>query len=65
MRSNVFWGEANSDRFHSQALGSDDGDDAGCADGAEAMIRGIVTDGGDGITPLVTQEEDDVDARLE
>ena len=34
----VFWGEAKSDRSHSHTLGPDDGDDFGCADGAEAMI---------------------------
>ena len=51
----VFWGIAKSGRSHPQALGSDDGDDAGCADGAEAMIGGLIADGGGGITPLVTE----------
>ena len=57
VRSGVFWGKSESGRSHSQALGSDDSDDAGCADGAEAMIGGIITDGGGGITPLVAEAE--------
>ena len=65
MRSDVFWDEAKSGRSHSQALGSDDGDDVGCADGSEAMIGGIITDGGGGITPLVAQAEEYVNARLD
>ena len=65
VRSDVFWGEAKSGCSHSQALGSDDGDDVGCTDGAEAMIGGIITDGGGGITTLVVQAEEDVVARLD
>ena len=65
VRSGIFWGEAKSDRSHLQALGSDNGDDVGCADGAEAMIGGIIADGGGGITPLVAQTEEDVDAPLD
>ena len=42
----VFWGKAKSGHSHLQALGSGDGDDVGCADGAKAMIRGIIADGG-------------------
>ena len=44
--SDVFWGKAESGRSHPQALGSDDGDDVGSADGTEAMIGGIIADGG-------------------
>ena len=65
VRSGVFWGEAKSDLSQSQALGSDDGNDIGCADGLEAMIGGITADGGGGITPLVAQAVEDVDARLD
>ena len=65
MRSDIFWGEAKSDRSHLQALSSDDGDDVGCADGAEDMIGGIIADGGGGITPLFTQLEEDFDARFD
>ena len=43
--SDVFWGEAKSGCSHSQVLGSNDGNDAGCADGAEAIIGGIISDG--------------------
>ena len=64
VRSDIFWSEAKSGRSHLQALGSDDGNDVGCADGAESMIGGIIADGGGGITPLVAQAEEDVDARL-
>ena len=63
--SDVFWGEAKSGRSHLQALGSDDGDDIGCADGAETMIRGKIADGGGGITPLVAQVKEDSDACLD
>ena len=63
--SDVFWGKAESGRSHPQALGSDDGDDVGCADGAEAMIGGIITDGGGGSTPLVAEAEEDDDAGLD
>ena len=63
--SDVFWGEAKSGRSHLQALGSDDGNGIGCADGAEAMIRGIIADGGGGITHLVVQAQEDVDAHLD
>ena len=65
VRSNIFWGKVNSGRSHSQALGSNDSDDVGCADGAETMIGGIIADGGGGITPLVAQAEEDVNARLD
>ena len=65
MRSGVFWGVAKSGRSHSQAIGSDDGDDVGCADRAEDMIGGIIADGGGGTTPLVAQAEEDSDARLD
>ena len=65
VRSNVFWGKAKSGRYHSQTLGSDDGDDVGCADGAEAMIRGKIADGGGGIAILVAQAEEDVYARFD
>ena len=34
VRYDAFWGEAKSGRSHLQALGSDDGDDVGCADEA-------------------------------
>ena len=49
-------------RSHPQALGSDDGDDVRCADEAEAMIRGIIADGGGRSTPSVAEAEKDVDA---
>ena len=62
VRSDVFWGEAKSSRSHLNALRSDEGNDVGCADRAEAMIGGIITDGGGGIKPLVAQAEEDVDA---
>ena len=65
VRSDVFWGKAKSGRSHSQALGSDDGNDVRCADGAEAMIGGIIADGGGGTTALVAQAEEDVDVRLD
>ena len=61
----VFWKKPKSGQSHSQTLGSDDSDDVGCADGAEAMIGGIIADGGGGIAPLVAQAEEDVDARLD
>ena len=60
--SDVFWGKAESGRSHPQAFGSDDSDDAGSADGAEAMIRGIIADGGGRSTRLVTEAEEDVNA---
>ena len=44
------------------ALGSDGGDDVRCADGTEAMIGGIIADGGGRSTPLVAEAEEDVDA---
>ena len=61
----VFWGKAESGRSHLQALSFDDSDDVGCTDGAEAMIGGIITDGVDGITPLVANAEEDDDGRLD
>ena len=61
----VFWGKAKSGRSHLQARGTEDRDDVGCADGAEFTIRGIIADGGGGITPLVAQAEEDADARLD
>ena len=60
--SDIFLGEAESGRSHPQALGSDDGDDVGCADGAEAMIGGIIADGGGRSTPSVAEAEEDVNA---
>ena len=65
VRSDVFWGKAKSGRSHLQTLGSDDNNDVGCADGSEAMIRGKIADGGGGITSLVVQGEEYVDARLD
>ena len=65
VRSDVFWGKAESGHSQSQALGSDDGDNVRCADREEAMIGGIITDGCGGITPLVAKAEEDVDARLD
>ena len=65
VRSDLFWGKDKYVRSHLQTLGSDENNDVGCADGAEAMIRGKITDGGGGITSLVVQGEEDVDARLE
>ena len=65
VRSDIFWGEAKSGCFHSQTLGSDDGNDVGCSDRAEAMIGGKITDGGGGIASPVAQAEEDVDAHLE
>ena len=59
--SDVFWGKAQSGRSHSQALGSDDGNNFGCSDRAESMIGGIIADGVGRITPLVAQTEEDVD----
>ena len=65
VHSDVFWGKPKSGHSHSQTFGSDDGNDVGCADGAEAMIGGIIADGGGVIAPLVAQAEEDVDARLD
>ena len=61
VRSNIFWGKSKSGCSHSQTLGSDDGDDVGCADGAEALVRGKFADGGGGISSLAAQAEEDVD----
>ena len=58
--SGVFWGKAESGRSHPEALGSVDGDDVGSADGAEAMIGGIIADGGGRSTPSVAEAEEDV-----
>ena len=63
--SDVFWSKAESGRSHLQALVSDDGDDLGCNDGAEAMIGGIITDEGCWITPPVAEAEEDVGDRLD
>ena len=63
--SNVFRGKTESGRSHPQALGSDDSNDIGSADGAEAMIGGILTDGGGRSTPLLAEAEEDVDACLD
>ena len=63
--SDAFWDKAKSGRSHLQTLGSDDGDDIGCADGAEAMIGGKISDGGGGIATLVAQAEEDVNARFD
>ena len=65
VRSDIFWDEAKSGRYHSQKIGSDDGDDVGCTGGAEAMIGGKISDGGGGIASLVAQAEEDIDARLD
>ena len=65
MHYDVFWGEAKSGCSHSQTLGSDDGNDVGYADGAEAIIGGKIADGGGGIASLVAQAEEDVNAHLE
>ena len=65
VRSGVFWDEAKSGLSHSQAFGSDDGNDVGWADRAEAMIGGIIADGGGGITTLIAQAEEDADAHLD
>ena len=65
VRSKIFWGKAKSGRSQLQALGSADSNDVGCANGVEAMIGGIIADGGGGTTPLVAQAEEDVDARLD
>ena len=64
VRSDFFGGEAQSGRSHLQTLSSDDGNDVGCADGSEAMIRGIIADGGGRIATLIAQAEEDVDDRL-
>ena len=65
VRSSIFWGETKYVCSHLKTLGSDDGDDVGCADGAEATIGGKFTDGGGGIASLVAQAEEDVNARLD
>ena len=65
VRSDVFRGKSKSGRSHLKALGSDDGNDIGCAEGADVMIGEIIADGGCGITPLVVQAEEDADARLD
>ena len=64
MLPNVFWVKAKSGRSHSQTLVPDDGDDVGCADGSDTMIGGKISDGGGGISSLVAQAEENVDARL-
>ena len=61
--SDVLWGKAESGRSHPQALGPDDSDGVGSADGAEAMIGGIFADRGGRSTPLVAEAEEDVDTR--
>ena len=65
VRSDVFWGEANYGCSHSQTLGSDDGDDVGSTDEAEAVIGGKIADGDGGIASLAAQAEEDVDALLD
>ena len=65
MRSEVFWGEAKSGRSHLQTLSSNDSNDVGFADRAEAMIGGKIADGGGGIASLVAQAEEDADAHLD
>ena len=45
VRSEILWGKAKYGHSYSQALGSDDGNDVGCADGAEVMVGGIISDG--------------------
>ena len=57
VRSGIFLGETKSGRSHLQALGPDGGYDAGCTDGAEAMIGGIIDDGGGGIVSPVAQAD--------
>ena len=49
VRSDVFWGDINSGRSQLQTLGPDDGNDVGCADAAEDMIRGKIADGSGGM----------------
>ena len=56
--SDVFWGKAESGRPHPQAHGSDVGDDVGSVDGAEAMIGGIIINGGGEIRPPVVVGSD-------
>ena len=48
-----------------QTLGSDDGDDVGCAVGAEAIIEGEIADRYGGIASLVVQAEGVVHASLD
>ena len=60
VRSKVFWGKSKSGRSHSQTLVPDDGNYVGCADGAEATIRGEIADGGGGIASPVAQVEENV-----
>ena len=65
VHSNVFWCETKSRHSHLPTLRPDDGDDVGCADGAEAMIRGEIADGGGDIASLVAQAKEDVNACLD
>ena len=62
VRSDVFWGESKSGRSHSQTLSPDGGDDAGCADRAEAMIGGTFSSEGGGMASPIAQAEEDVNA---
>ena len=65
VHSNIFWGKTKSGCSQLQTPSPDDSHDVGCTDRSEAMIRGKITDGGGGIISLVTQAEEDVDARLD
>ena len=51
VRPDIFWGKPESGYFHSQSISADEGDDVGCADGAEAMIRGKLLMGVVGLHP--------------
>ena len=52
VHSDIFLVKTKSGHSHSQTIVSDDGNDVGCADGAEAMIRGEIADGVGGIATL-------------
>ena len=56
MRSGVFWGKSKSGHSYLLGFGPDDGDDVGCADGAEATTGGEISDGGGWIASLVVHK---------